>query len=311
MTVYERKLVQEALQHYDIREKRISYIRHNENITCKVVSEDCAYVLRIHLPLEGFSLKLYETIPVIDLMRGETELLLYLSERASFPVQIPIQNKWGEYISVLSGDIPCELLRWVEGKPLDKDHANPYAGSLGTLAAELHKTVKGFAGVRLSYSHDLVQRMRAEFDLAGEMAHISKEQGMVCQAVLDEVDHIMTVLDMVPGSRSLIHADLSFGNVLQTASGLSPIDFSLSGYGYKAQECGMLASNYSHMREQESIRKSYERTGRIVIERHHMQSFLAFSVLLFIAAQHNRFWQQKWFKDSMIRWVGGLFQEVL
>lgn len=311
MTEYEKRLVQEALKRYDIREKKISFIRHNENITCKVISEDCAYALRIHLPMEGFSLKLYETVPVADLMQGEMELLLCLSERASFPVQTPVQNKCGEYISVLSDDIRCELLRWVEGKPLDKDHANPYAGSLGTLAAELHKAAKGFDGVRLSYSHDLVQRMGAEFDLACEMAHISREQRTVCQAVLDEVDHIMAILDTVPDSGSLIHADLSFGNVLQTAYGLSPIDFSLSGYGYKAQECGMLAANYIHVREQESIRESYERNAGIAIDRHHMQSFLVFSVLLFIAAQHNRFWKEKWFRDSMVRWTGGLFQEVV
>ena len=311
MTEFERGLVQEALQHYGIMKKKISFIRHNENITCKVVSDSNAYVLRIHSPMEGFSLKLYETVPAVDLMRGEVELLLYLSKRASFPVQIPVQNKCGEYISVLAGGIPCELLRWIAGKPLDKDSANPYAGSLGALAAELHKAAEGFAGVRLSYSHDLVNRMRTEFDLACEKAHISKEHTTVCHAVLDEVNHIMTTLDRIPGSRSLIHADLGFGNVIQTPAGLSPIDFSLSGYGYKAQECGMLAANYINVQEQERIRERYERAGGIAIERHHMRSFLAFSVLLFIAAQHNRFWQEKWFKDSMIRWVGGLFQEVL
>ena len=284
MTINVKKLVQEALLHYDIGERKVLFIRHNENITCKVILKDGAYVLRIHLPMEGFSLKLYETVPVADLMQGEMELLLYLSERAPFPVQVPIQ---------------------------DKDHADPYAGSLGTLAAELHKAADGFAGVRLSYSHDLVQRMRAELDLACEMTHISREQRAVCRAVLDEVDHIMTILDAVPDSRSLIHADLSFGNVLQTAYGLSPIDFSLSGYGYKVQECGMLASNYIHVREQESIRESYERAAGITIDGHHMQGFLAFSVLLFIAAQHNRFWKEKWFRDSMNRWTGGLFQEVL
>ncbi len=311
MTINVKKLVQEALLHYDIGERKVLFIRHNENITCKVILKDGAYVLRIHLPMEGFSLKLYETVPVADLMQGEMELLLYLSERAPFPVQVPIQNKCGEYISVLSDGIRCELLRWVEGETLDKDHADPYAGSLGTLAAELHKAADGFAGVRLSYSHDLVQRMRAELDLACEMTHISREQRAVCRAVLDEVDHIMTILDAVPDSRSLIHADLSFGNVLQTAYGLSPIDFSLSGYGYKVQECGMLASNYIHVREQESIRESYERAAGITIDGHHMQGFLAFSVLLFIAAQHNRFWKEKWFRDSMNRWTGGLFQEVL
>ena len=307
MTVYEKKLVQEALQGYHIRGRKISFLRHNENITCRIVSGNDAWVLRIHSPMEGFSPGLYGTASAIDLMRGETELLLYLAERASFPVQIPVQNRSGEYVTVLSGGIPCELLQWIGGEPLEKDNANPYAGSLGAMAAEIHRAAGGFDGIRLSYSHDLVHRMEAELDLAYGRAHISREHRTTCQEVLDQADRIMAELDGIPGARSLIHADLGFGNVLRTPSVLCPIDFSLSGYGYRVQECGMLAANYIHEEQWECIREGYERAGGIAVDRHHMQIFRAFSFLLFIAAQHNRFWRERWFRDFMNRWTAGFF----
>lgn len=310
MTGSERERVQEALRNYCIRERKVTLIRHNENITCQVVSDESTYVLRIRLPMEGFSLKLLETVPAAELMEGEVELLRYLAGRAPFPVQLPVRNRWGNYVTLLSGGIPCELLQWVEGTPMDKENANGHAGQLGVLAAQLHRAARGFTGTRPSYSHDLVRRMRRELELASRKSHINGEQESVCQAVLDEVDRVMTVLDKIPGAGSLIHADLSFGNVLLTPSGPAPIDFSLSGFGYKAQECGMLAANYRGRREWESIRESYGRESGFPVDPHHMHSFMAFSVLLFIAAQHNRFWRERWFRESMARWTGGLFQEV-
>ncbi len=310
MTGLERERVQEALGNYCIRQRDVSLIRHNENITCRIITDKSTYVLRIHSPMEGFSLKLLETAPAAELMQGEVELLLYLAGRAPFPVQLPVRNRSGGYVSVLSGGIPCELLQWVEGSPLEKERANSYAGQLGALAARLHRASRGFSGTRPSYSHDLVRRMRGEFDLACRQSHINGTHGSVCQAVLDEVDRIMTALDRIPGAESLIHADLSFGNVLLTPSGPAPIDFSLSGFGYKAQECGMLAANYKAPREWERIRESYQRESGFGVDRHHMHGFMAFSVLLFIAAQHNRFWRERWFQESMERWTGGLFREV-
>lgn len=311
MTVYQRKLVQEALMYYGFKDPDIRFIRHNENIICRVTENGCSYALRIHLPVRGFSLDLYGGGSPLRLRQGEMELLLHLSQTAPFPVQIPVRNKHGEYITLLPDGIPCELLRWVEGTLLDKDDADSYAGDLGILAAQIHKASEGFAGVRLSYSYDLVKKTGVEIYRAVQKRQISKEQAAVCGDVLEEVEHIMASLEECPDAKSLIHADLSFGNVILTPQGLAPIDFSLSGFGYKAQECGMLAANYESKEAQERIRTSYEEESGIAIEKHHMEAFLAFSVLLFVAAQHNRYGREKWFQDCMVRWTKGLFRDVI
>lgn len=307
----QKRLIREALTHYDVKNPHIHFIRHNENITCRITEGDNSYALRIHLPVSGFSLALYEGNSPLERLKGEMELLLHLSRTAPFPVQKPVPDNNGEYVTLLSDGTPCEMLQWIEGKPLEKDDTGRYAGDLGILAAQIHEASRGFTGKRLSYSRGLVRKMRAELDNAREQGHLSAELRSVCGDVLSEVERIMTELDEEPEAKSLIHADLSFGNVIQTAQGLAPIDFSLSGFGYRAQECGMLASDYGDKEVQKLIREKYEKESGIAIEKHHMEAFLAFSVLLFITAQHNRYGQEKWFRDSLMFWAKGIFGEVV
>ncbi len=58
MTAGEEDMVRRALQSYHFTDPEISFIRHNENITCRVTEDGERYVLRIRNPVEGFSLKL-------------------------------------------------------------------------------------------------------------------------------------------------------------------------------------------------------------------------------------------------------------
>lgn len=52
------KNIQEALAEYGMGTCDYKIIRHNENITCKVVKDEKSYVLRIHQPIEGFCISL-------------------------------------------------------------------------------------------------------------------------------------------------------------------------------------------------------------------------------------------------------------
>lgn len=311
MTAKEAQMVQEALQFYPFKNTDFSFIRHNENITCKVTADKNNYVLRIHDPMEGFSLKLFEQGPAEPLIRGEIELLLHLSGTAPFPVQKPVANKFGEYISILSCGVPAQLLQWVDGETLAGENIAQYAEALGTLAAQIHSAAQGFAGERISYSYNLVRRMKSEFAAAKEKSHITQEEASVCCAVLTAIEHIMAELDKQPNSKCLIHADLSTENILKTSAGLAPIDFSLSGFGYRAQECGMLAFSYDNEAEREIVRTSYEKASGVEIKPQHMNAFGIFSILAFIASQHDRYWTESWFQESMKNWTSTLFADLL
>lgn len=311
MTTKETQMIQEALQYYPFEELQISFIRHNENITCKVTADRNDYVLRIHAPVEGFSLKLFEHGTAKDLISGEIALLLHLSRTAPFPVQKPVKNRMGKYMTVLSDGTPAELLQWIDGKTLHGEDIAQCAGELGELAAQINSAAEGFAGERISYSYELVRRMRTEFMNAEEKAHLTKEQVSICGEVFTEIERIMTELDGQQKSKCLIHADLSTENILRTPSGLAPIDFSLSGFGYRAQECGMLAFNYEREEEREAVRTAYESASGIAITPHHMKAFGIFSILAFIAAQHERYWTEAWFRKAMERWTNTLFVDLL
>lgn len=73
----------------------------------------------------------------------------------------------------------------------------------------------------------------------------------------------------------------------------------------------MLASDYGDEEAQKRIRENYERVSGIAIDPHHMRAFLGFSILLFITAQHNRYGQEKWFRDSLLRWANGIFDQII
>ena len=121
----------------------------------------------------------------------------------------------------------------------------------------------------------------------------------------------MTELDNLPGSRCLIHADLGAGNLLKTPAGLAPIDFSLSGCGHRAQECGMAAYNFREPEQREQVRRSYEAAGGVEITPHHLDAFGAFSILLFITTQHDKVWREDWFQENMARWCETEFVRAL
>lgn len=54
MTLHQQQLVDEALAHYHIPASAVEFIRHNENLTCRVRDGEKSYVLRIRHPVEGF-----------------------------------------------------------------------------------------------------------------------------------------------------------------------------------------------------------------------------------------------------------------
>ena len=73
------------------------FIRHNENITCKVVNDGKAYVFRIHQPIEGFCVSLIKDGKSDEkLIRAEVELLQYMTGHGFPGLQQPVANLQGE-----------------------------------------------------------------------------------------------------------------------------------------------------------------------------------------------------------------------
>ncbi len=308
----QNELINEALSNYRMVRPKVTWIRHNENITCRVESDGSAYALCIHQPVAGFSIGILgQEGTELERMRSETELLRRLSNADLFPVQEPIPTIEGEYVCSLSCGVPACLLRWITGEPMTQQNGGEHARALGRLAARIHQTLTGAQCVRPRYSHALIRAMRRELGVAAEQGHITSENALVCGHTLDEIGTVMTRLDDLPGAQGLIHADLGFGNVLCTPRGLAPIDFSLSGYGYRTHDCGMIASNMPEPAQRRAVCEGYEEASGMRLAPHDVDAFLALSVLLFIASQHTRFHREDWFGIAMERWCDTYFHPVI
>lgn len=125
-------------------------IRHNENITCKVVNDGKAYVLRIHQPIEGFCVSLIKDGKVL---------------------------KNGTLVTLLS---------WVEGIPIKSEEGGKYAEELAKLACRIHNATKGFEGERIDYDNALCNRMVSEIRHAVELGHLSEKCAEKCIAEIHE-----------------------------------------------------------------------------------------------------------------------------
>lgn len=311
MTQRVETYIEEALQRYPLTNPKTTFLRHNENITCKVVEDKQVYALRIRLPREGFELKIFEPVDPITLLQSEMDLLSHIEKAALFPVQRPVQTKTGESVAILDNEIPACLLHWLEGEPLNKETAITSAYEIGQLAAKIHLATQGFTGARLTYNSNTLGRMRNEMDVAFSRSHISLEQTKICKDTLEFISSLMAKLDQEPDSVALLHADMGFGNLIQTKEGLAPIDFSLSGYGYRAQECGMIASNYQSKEQQDAVSLGYFDECGFEVPTLHRDSFLALSVLLFISCQHDRFFMEEWYPSAVERWCTTLFLPLI
>ena len=89
--------IREALAAYGMETCEYEVIRHNENITCKVVNDGKAYVFRIHQPIEGFCVSLIKDGKSDEkLIRAEVELLQYMTGHGFPELQQPVANLQGE-----------------------------------------------------------------------------------------------------------------------------------------------------------------------------------------------------------------------
>lgn len=299
------ELLKEALSLYDFENPISDFIRHNENMTYKIQDGKKKYVLRIHIPKKDFDLSLFPK----DRVSEAVNLLLYINNNSDMLIQKPIKNKNGEYITTLSNHELVTVLSWIEGDALSKETAKSRAYDIALMATRLHKAMKGFMGNLPKYDELMVDRVKLKIQEAVNMNHINTEQGNICILMLNKIR--MTILKLKDSDNyDVIHADLGFGNIIDSEGSLVPIDFSLAGYGAYAQECGMIASNYSSDDDLLKIIEGFHQ-GNESISSKDAKIFLAFSVLLFIGAQHSRYYQEEWFIQGMHRWKETIFSPLL
>ena len=298
-------LAHHALQHYALLSPQIEFIRHNENITCKATDRDGhQYVLRIHLPVEGFSLATAQHS--FTALNGEMEIIKAIGENTDIPMQRPVANSNGWFVTQLENQgqiVYATLLTWVQGKPLD--HRDPnwkdQARATGIMTAKLHNFAASWNPGNLErHSYDRAKLDAAiavlgqgvGMDLFGqEQIEVIRQGGVRIGALMTELDQRREV------TWGLVHADLNKGNLIVCKDSVSPIDFCLCGFGYFYMDLGGISADFGPLTVRRAFLEGYRTLREIPLgDIRYIEGFFVMSILLFMATHLHNPQVHQWFQ---------------
>jgi Ser/Thr protein kinase RdoA (MazF antagonist) len=247
-------LLKEALESYDINEPEVEFIRHNENETYKIKDTilNKKYVLRIHKPSEDFSLDIfYNNKNIIKHVYEEINILNIIRDNTNINIQIPIRNKNGHFITLLTDGTLVTLLTWINGDTLDKVELNDeMLFKLGAMVGEFHRFSKEWSESKntslYSYDKRMLKKITHKLIDGVELKIISWDQFEIIDNAIDEISKLIDKLDLQKKSEGIVHSDLGKSNIIFSDGGeIIPIDFGLCGISYYYMDLGSLFSHFN------------------------------------------------------------------
>lgn len=248
-------LVSLALQHYAITNFSSHFIRHNDNITFKIMNHDDhnCYVLRIHSPITSGLQGVQHTF---DGINAEMLLLNHLNEQTSLALQQPIKNNNGNWISTI---IDTEnhrihlatLLSWKEGEAFTgkEVHSKNIAYEVGAVLAKLHQFSQHWSVpqpfIRPNYSIEKYRHLTERLQYGVEINLFTVEQYEVLLNALNDINIVFDKTPKTLNNWGIIHADLQGGNIIVNGDTVIPIDFGFSGYGYYLFDLGITLTSFN------------------------------------------------------------------
>lgn len=239
----------EVVLKYPFLDPIVEFIRHNENITYKVMEKrtEDTYLLRMHKPItknmQGIQNKR-------EAIQSELEYLLSWSSHSELPVQIPVPNLNGELVTSIvieREEVHCSVLKWVFGDTMSKrDFTNKeMVSALGNRIADLHQFSRNFkqgpSFIRPEYGLAWVNNMLTKLQSGEGMGVIATEEFQILKEAISLVYDRMKGSSKSSETWGFIHSDIHYSNLIRTSKGISFIDFGLSGFGYYAMDVALAA----------------------------------------------------------------------
>lgn len=324
---YQRYL-EEALSMYDFRQPEVTFIRHNENITYKITDCGKQYLLRIQKPISGYNLTvLSDTYEKGHFIFSELSLLEFLDKKGIL-VQKPYKNKQNEWLSVLNDGTGVTVLEWIEGKPLSEcGITEETARNIGTLIAKMHKSFKDVAihpdgsfnlgtpsvsQSRYRYTQSIIVSIEKELKRAEVEGNVDESHSDILRQACRKIKMRMDELSEIPGSITLVHADLSPSNLILTVDQrIAPIDFSLSGIGFSWMDIGMTMASIPDKTIRRILKDAYEKEIGMMVPECFIETFFALGVMLYISCQHDKIHRSHDGEISMNRWCKTIFLPLI
>jgi Ser/Thr protein kinase RdoA (MazF antagonist) len=201
-------------------------------------------------------------------IRSELRWLSALRRDADMPVPEPVPTLDGELSTEVA--IPgmpehrkCSLLRWLNGRFLQKGFRPSHARAWGRLMARLHdhavhwQRPKGFTRRHNDWGGLFGDDARFEFPASELWEAIPKRFREPFENVTREVRHVMDQLGKGPDVYGLVHADLDVKtNVLFGGGEARVIDFDDSGFAYWLHDLAFALSPWQGSAEQPWVQDS-------------------------------------------------------
>jgi len=192
-------ITEQALSLYNLKQPQADFIHHNENMTYKITDAGKAYVLRVHKPVEGFSVDIFDTNhSKIERIQSELEIISGLRNNTTIPMQAPVAGTNGSLVQTLADSTPITLLEWVTGETVNNIEMTPdILKDSGKMIGEMHSFLSsaGKAYTRPAYDQSLLLRIAERIENAAYLEIIKPEQARIIEKALGEMRKRFDELD--------------------------------------------------------------------------------------------------------------------
>lgn len=262
-----REVAESALDVYGLKDAELNFLQYHENIIYRVDKPGIharaanspylqnRYVLRIH------------AIGDVDAVASELVWLAALDRGAGLPVPAPITTLEGGLVAtVATPSMPngrvVSLLRWLDGRKIQKGLSPRHLAALGRTVAQLHefaakwKPPKGFTRFTWNWESQLGGSMfkHPREELVASMPRKFQEP---FEIVSQKAKLTMKSLGTGADAFGMIHADLYPENVLFKDGRACPIDFEDCGFGYWMWDIAVAVCKWAWNEDWEQMRDAF------------------------------------------------------
>jgi len=304
-----RALASAALASYGLEDARLQFVQYGENVIYRVdapmpVTTDHPvyfpnrYVLRIH------------GMDDAEATASELAWLAALNQEAGLPVPAPVTASDGWLVvRIATPGIPhgrvVSLLRWLDGKKIQKGLRPGQLTALGEAVARLHafsaawRLPDGFTRPTWDWEAQLGGSLfeHSREELVESMPVAFREPFEIVSA---QARQAMAVLGQGADAFGLIHADLYPENVLYQSGRALPIDFEDCGFGYWMWDIAVALCTWAWGSDWVPMRDAF----RAGYERFHSLPEVQWALLdLFVATQFATMvlWASAFLKHDPLR----------